>query len=191
MDPLGNVPLFLSLLKQYSPREQKKIIIRELFFALAIIIFFYFLGSLLLDAIKVQEHTVLISGGIILFLIAIRMIFPEHHSQKEEQAQFPKEPFIVPLAVPFIAGPAVLATVMLYSKQPVSCLIIVCSIVIAWIFSAAILIFSSSLQKFLGEKGLIACERLMGLLITLLAVQMFLQGLSLYFLNDHSAPFAQ
>lgn len=191
MDPLGNVPLFISLLKHYTPKEQRKIIRRELFFALVIIIFFYFLGEFLLDLIRVQQHTVLISGGVILFLIAIRMIFPEHHSVKEEQAQCPKEPFVVPLAVPFVAGPAVLATVMLYSKQAQSPIIIIVSIVLAWALSTCILLSSAFLQKFLGEKGLTACERLMGLLVTLLAVQMFLEGLSIYFCSAKNALLTQ
>src|SRR3990167_3505357 len=115
MDSLGNVPLFIALLKDFSPKEKKKIIIRELCIALLVIYAFYFLGSLILDLIQIQQHTLSIAGGLILFFIAIRMVFPPSHSKEEQKSL--KEPVIVPLAIPLIAGPAVLAAVMIYSQQ--------------------------------------------------------------------------
>lgn len=180
MDSLGNIPLFISILKDFPPKKQRKVILRELIIALAIIIAFYFLGNILLDLIHVQQHTILMAGGIILFLISIRMVFPEFFRLETKKNPLHKEPFIVPLAVPLIAGPAVLASVMLYSKQGESSFVVLSALFLAWVVSSFILLSSSLLQKILGARGLTACERLMGLLLTLISVQMFLQGISLY-----------
>ena len=176
MDSLGNVPLFMAILKNFNPKKQRKIIIRELRIALIIIVLFAIIGDLLLSFLNVKHYTILIAGGIILFLIALKMIFPQPDAPAEKSD---KEPFIVPLAMPLVAGPAVLAAVMLYSKQE-SNLVTISSIIIAWIFTTIILVTSSQLQKLLGQRGLTALERLMGLILTLLAVQMFLEGIASY-----------
>lgn len=176
MDPIGNVPLFIALLKNIPPKRQRKIILRELFIALIIILFFWVLGHPLLRFLNIQMPTILISGGIILFLIALKMIFPSKKTEKMEPRD--KEPFIVPLATPLVAGPAVLAAVMLYSGQNEKIWICISAIIIAWLFSTLILLGSSFLKKLLKDRGITACERLMGLILTLLAVQMFLEGVT-------------
>lgn len=180
MDPIGNVPLFISVLKDIEPKRQSKIIFRELVIALAIIIIFYFLGDVLLGFLNVAMPTILISGGIILFLIALKMIFPGRRDPDVDLSR-DKEPFIVPLAIPLVAGPAVLAAVILYSGQhKKDFLLPLCSIVIAWAASTLILLSSSIWKRFLGWRGLIALERLMGLILTLIAVQMFLEGTDMF-----------
>ncbi len=176
MDPIGNVPIFVSVLKDINVKHHRRIIFRELLIALLIIILFHFLGDGLLKFLKVSTPTVLISGGIILFIISIRMIFPSLHDAPSDRFS-KKEPFIVPLATPLVAGPAVLAAVMLYSGQPqLQGGITVGAIIIAWAVSTLILLSSSFWKRLLGSRGLIACERLMGLILTLIAVQMFLEG---------------
>ncbi|MEI8328910.1 MAG: MarC family protein [Chlamydiia bacterium] len=189
MDAIGNVPLFIALLKDFDPKQQRKIIVRELLIALGIIILFAVLGEIFLLFLRIEQYTISITGGIILFLIALKMIFPTAISQNEIQAT-PTEPFIVPLATPFIAGPAVIASVMLYAKSE-PFIVTLTAIFIAWIFTTLILMGSSHLLKFLGHKGLIAGERLMGLILTLLAVQMFLEGISSYVTSSSytSSPF--
>lgn len=189
MDAIGNVPLFIALLKDFDPKQQRKIIVRELLIALGIIILFAVLGEIFLLFLRIEQYTISITGGIILFLIALKMIFPTAISQNEIQAT-PTEPFIVPLATPFIAGPAVIAAVMLYAKSE-PFIVTLTAIFIAWIFTTLILMGSSHLLKFLGHKGLIAGERLMGLILTLLAVQMFLEGISSYVTSSSytSSPF--
>lgn len=175
MDAVGNVPIFLSLLKEINPARQRKVIFREMIIALIVMVLFYFVGDLVLTALQVSEETVLVAGGIILFLIALKMIFPtEKDSNKQIKA---KEPFIVPLAIPLVAGPGVLASIMLYAQRDISAIIVVTAIIIAWILSSAILISSSWIQHILGPRALTALERLMGLILTLIAVQMFLEGL--------------
>ncbi|HSW86951.1 MAG TPA: MarC family protein [Rhabdochlamydiaceae bacterium] len=179
MDSIGNIPIFIALLKDIPPKREKWIILRELIIALTIIIIFFFIGEPLLSALKVQQYSVLIAGGVILFLIAIKMIFPTLKNGAHEQHR-DKEPFIVPMAVPLIAGPAVLAAVMLYSHEQTSRWLPIGAILIAWAASTIVLISASILKKWLGWRGITACERLMGLLLTLIAVQMFLEGVSLY-----------
>ncbi len=183
MDSIGNVPIFVSILKDIDPTRQRTIILRELVIALAIIILFNFIGDALLNFLNVKMPTILISGGIILFIIAIKMIFPVKRDPDTELPQ-EKEPFIVPLATPLVAGPAVLAAVMLYSGQHQGdSMITLGAIVIAWAASTLILLSSSLWKRLLGWRGLIACERLMGLILTLIAVQMFLEGMEMFMKN--------
>ena len=180
MDSIGNVPIFISVLKDVDPERQKRIIFRELVIALFIIVLFNFVGDALLTFLNVSLPTIQISGGIILFLIALKMIFPSAHDANN-LPQIDKEPFIVPLAMPLVAGPAVLATIMLYSGQDKGeTWSILAAIFIAWIASTAILLSSTLWKRLLGQRGLIACERLMGLVLTLIAVQMFLEGVQVF-----------
>lgn len=177
MDPLGNVPLFIALLKDLTPQRQRVIILREMLIALAVIILFSFLGELLLDLLKVQYYTIMLSGGIILFMIAIRMVFPQ--PKEKNGTDYGKDPIVVPLAIPLVAGPAVLAAVIFYSHK-YEMMTSVLGIVIAWIFSTIILLSATALKRVLGPRGIHACERLMGLLLTLIAVQLFMEGMSAY-----------
>lgn len=181
LDPIGNVPVFIAVLKNAPQKNHKKIILRELCIALMIIILFQFIGNALLNLLKVSNSTVLISGGVILFLIAIRMVFPHSEESKGPKASV-KDPFIVPLAVPLIAGPAILAAVMLYAGQTTSYsnVSVTLAIVFAWGVSTLILLTAPFWKRVLGDKGLLACEKLMGLILTLLAVQMLLEGVALF-----------
>ncbi len=188
MDPIGNVPIFISVLKEIDPKRHQYIIFRELVFALIIIVSFHFLGDVLLEFLHVEQATLLISGGIILFIIAIKMIFPGKRDP-DVDATPDKEPFVVPLAIPLVAGPAVLAAVILYSHQQHNEWITVGAIVLAWIASTIILLSASYLKRLLGWRGLVACERLMGLLLILISVQMFLGGIVLFF--NPQATFTQ
>ncbi len=176
MDSVGNVPLFIALLKGFPPKRQRRIILREMFIALAFVLLFSWAGESFLRFMGISTHTTMIAGGIILFLIAIRMIFPSGRDHMLEQQH--KEPFIVPLAVPLVAGPAVLTAVILYSHDhPFT--VTFPAILIAWFVSTLILFTSSLIAHLLGPRGITACERLMGLLLTLLAVEMFLNGVKL------------
>lgn len=178
MDPIGNIPLFIAFLKSVDAKRQRLVIWREMFIALVIIIIFNFLGDALMKFLKVDEETIQISGGLILFLIALKMVFPRTRETTKEEISRDSEPFIVPLAVPLVAGPSVLAAVMIYTRQETHPLIMVGAILIAWAASLIILLSSYFLKKILGERGIMALERLMGLVLTLIAMQMFLSGLS-------------
>ncbi len=179
MDPIGNIPFYISFLKGLDSKRQRFIIFRELIIALFIIILFNFVGDGLMKFLHVENDTIQIAGGIILFLLCLKMIFPPPHDP-HESLPHETEPFIVPLAVPLVAGPSVLAAVMIYAKQEDNSLRMVGSIMIAWLASLVILLGSSFLKQALGWRGIIALERLMGLILILISVQMFLSGLSAF-----------
>jgi multiple antibiotic resistance protein len=179
MDPLGNLPIYMSVLKTLEPRRRQLIIFRELIVALVILMLFLHSGQVVLDFLKIDQETVSIAGGIILFLIALRMIFPQPGGV---MALTPgEEPFIVPLAIPLIAGPSTMASLILLSNQePNKMMEWSIALFAAWAISALILSFSSVFHRLLGEKGLNAVERLMGMILVMIAIQMFLNGISAY-----------
>jgi len=179
MDSIGNIPLYISFLKNVPAKRQRIVILREMTIALAIIVLFNFLGEGLMKFLHIQNDTVQIAGGIILFILCLKMIFPPPHDSNESLPH-DMEPFIVPLAVPLVAGPAVLAAVMIYSKQENSSFVMLSAIILAWAASLIILLGASFLKKILGWRGIVAMERLMGLILILIAVQMFLSGLSTF-----------
>lgn len=175
MDPAGNVPLFMTALEPVAPERRMRVIARELLIALGILVLFLFTGPALLRALGISEHGLAIAGGIILFLIALRMIFPQHGGFAEDVRG---EPFIVPLAIPFVAGPSAMATVMLVmSADPLRWPEWLAALGLAWAASSAILLAAPRLRRVLGRRGLLAIERLMGMVLTALAVEMVLRGL--------------
>lgn len=179
MDPLGNVPLFLSILKKVPPKRQSWIILRETGIAFLILSLFLFFGGRLLHSLNISEPALSIAGGIILFLIALRMIFPHPDAPLDTVSG---DPLIVPLAIPLIAGPTSLATVLLFASQrPNQMGDWFLALSIASLVCVIILLCSRYLMRLLKERGLIALERLMGMILTTLAVQMFLTGISQYF----------
>jgi multiple antibiotic resistance protein len=175
MDPLGNIPFFLSVLNHVEAPRRKKIILRETFIAFIILLIFLFFGQYILQGMNISESALQIAGGIILFLIAVRMIFPDH--TQDHKTRDISEPFIVPLAIPLVAGPSTLTVVMLLGTQaPYDMMRWCLALVIAWLITTVILLFADYFRKLLGERGLIAIERLMGMILTTMAVQMFLTG---------------
>ncbi|BCA78621.1 MarC family protein [Desulfuromonas sp. AOP6] len=181
MDPIGNIPLFLTALKDVPPERQKKVIIRELFIALLVLVLFLFLGKFLLHALNISDPTLTVAGGIILFMIAIRMVFPSPSGLYEVPIAIDGEPFIVPLAIPFIAGPSALASVVfIMNRDSTRWPEWLLAIFMAWLITGTILSFSTSLNRWLGKRGIIAIERLMGMILTTLAVQMIMGGVSQY-----------
>ncbi len=178
MDPLGNVPLFLSALKDVKPERRWKVLAREVLFAYVFLLAFLFLGRYLLLLLGLQQETISIAGGIILFLIALRMIFPSEKGRLGEEP--PGEPFIVPLAIPLVAGPSTLAALLLLQSGPNSTMQLLIALTIAWALTAAILLSSTLLNRLLRQRGLIAMERLMGMLLVMVAVQMFMNGVATF-----------
>jgi len=177
MDPLGNVPLFLSALKHVDPARQRWVIVRELLIALAVLVVFLFTGRFLLGVLHVSSPALTTAGGVILLLIALRMIFPTAEKSLREEVK--EEPFIVPLAIPYTAGPSALATeLLLMSQEPDRWPVWLAAVLIAWLASAVILYFASGLRRFLGERGLVAVERLMGMLLITVAIEMLMSGIA-------------
>ena len=180
LDPLGNVPFFLSILKGVPPRRRRWVMVRELLIALGVLVAFLVGGRELLSIMQLRQEAISIAGGIVLFLIAIKMVFPPGDGGifgPPGQG----EPFIVPLAIPGIAGPSALAAVLLLtSTQPGREVEWGLALLAAWLATAAILLSATWLFKLLGESVLTALERVMGMLLIALSVQMFLGGLEAY-----------
>ncbi len=176
MDPIGNVPVFISLIGHYDRKKQNRIIIRESLIALLVLIFFLFAGRCFLSVFSLSEPALTIAGGVILFIIAIKLIF--HRADMIFESSNEGEPIVVPLAIPYIAGPSAIATVMLMSsREPARWPEWLSAIIIASVISGFILLLSAPLGRLLGNRGLSAVERLVGLLLTAIAIQMLLLGI--------------
>jgi multiple antibiotic resistance protein len=177
MDPVGNSASCQPILRNYTSRQQRGILLRELGFALVLMVLFQFLGDWLLKYLDLQRSTLSLAGGVILFLISLKMIFPEEHGSLGAHE---RDPFIVPIATPFVAGPSLLAAIMLYSNRVEDALLLLGAILIAWGVSVLIMLGFTYFQPLLGERGGRAAERLMGLILILLAVQMLEEGVRMF-----------
>jgi len=177
MDPLGNIPPFMSALKKVEAERRRKVLVREILIAYVVLLTFLFAGKYILRLLSLQQETISIAGGIVLFLIALRMVFPREEPEQRDRLR--GEPFIVPLAIPFIAGPSTLASLLLLQQSsPNNTLQLFLALTLAWSATAVILLSSTILYRVLKERGLIAIERLMGMLLVMLAVQMFINGVA-------------
>ena len=175
MDPLGNIPLFLAALATVRPERRRIVLMREIAIAYLVLLAAVLVGKYVLRFLGLEQETISIAGGIVLFLIALRMIFPGEGSVAGDTLE--GEPFIVPLAVPLLAGPSALAAVLLLERSsPGHTAALVTAVTIAWALSGAILLSSTFFYRLLRERGLIAMERLMGMLLVMIAVQMFMNG---------------
>ncbi|MEZ5332056.1 MAG: MarC family protein [Thermoanaerobaculia bacterium] len=180
LDPFGNIPFFLTVLARVDPARRRRVVVRELAIALAVLVGFLFGGPFVLRALGISEPALTLAGGIILFLIALRMIFPGRRGGAFDD-ELEGEPFLVPLAIPYVAGPSALASVLfIMNRDPGRWPEWLTALLLAWAATAVILVLGTALAKHLGRRGLIAMERLMGMVLTTLAVQMFLDGLDRY-----------
>ena len=175
IDPFGNIPLFLAILKNVDFRKHKKIIVREMLIALVVLILFLFTGRYILRFLDISEPSLSMAGGIILFMIALKMIFLGSEKMFGDTPE--GEPMIVPLATPFVAGPSAIATVLLLmAREPARWLEWFTALICAWFLSGIILLFSDNISNVVGNRVLTAIERLMGMLLTMVAVEMFMKG---------------
>ena len=177
-NPIGNSPAIIALIKDHTVREQQKILFRESMFALILALFFLFLGEAFLNCLNIQNYSLKISGGILLFLVAIKMIFSSCNESESEKPK--KDPFIVPIATPLLSGAGLLTIIMLYSKQEANEWKIMLAILIAWIGITAVLVAAPYMQILLGKRGLSALEQLMGMIMAMIAMEMLVTGFSLF-----------
>ena len=186
MDPLGNIPIFNAVLARFDPRTRSRIVARELIIALVILLVFLFAGNPVMKFLGLTQPTLSLSGGILLFIIALRMIFPKPSGADDEEVV---DPFIVPLAMPLVAGPSTIAILLLLSSsQPARIWEWGLALLLAWIAATVILACSPWIMKALGDRGVRALERLMGMLLVLLAVQMFLDGVAQFWSGLAKSP---
>jgi len=176
MDPLGNVPVFNAILSNFDSTRRSRIVARELVLALFILFLFLFTGNAILGFLGLSESSLSIAGGILLFIISLRMIFPNTTSRDEIEGA--EDPFLVPLAVPMIAGPSTIAILLLLSSsQPGRMAEWSMSLFLAWLATTVLLVASPQLMRVLGARGARALERLMGMILIILATQMLLNGI--------------
>ena len=176
MDPIGNIAPFLSVLKTVRAERRRIVLVREILLAYCVLLVFLFFGTYLLRFLRLEEETLSVAGGIVLFLIALRMIFPHEGGVVGEPLE--GEPFLVPLAVPLFAGPSTLASLLLLQQSsPGDSTSLLIAVTIAWAIGGSILLSSTFFYRVLRERGLIAVERLMGMLLVMVSVQMLMNGL--------------
>ena len=178
-DPLGNIPIFVSALREVPRERRRAIILRECLIAFAVLVTFVFIGAPFLRLLGLSELSLQIGGGVVLMLVALRMVFP---TGEGVYGQAPGgEPFIVPLAVPALAGPSALATVLLLvSRDPARLWQWVAAIAVVMAVSAAVLGFSERIMRLLGERVTLAFERLLGLVLAAIAVELILRGVKTF-----------
>ena len=177
-DPIGNIPIFAAALKHVAPERRPWVILREVAIAFVLLLSFMFIGDEFLRVMNLSELSLQIGGGVILFLIALRMIFPPPSSDTEEPDH---EPLIVPLAIPAIAGPSALATVLLLvSQAPERRLEWIASLCITMAVSAVVLVLAERIQRVAGSRLVVALERLMGLVLVAVSIEMLLQGVKTF-----------
>jgi multiple antibiotic resistance protein len=174
MNAAGQIPLFLALLAKFEHKRQLKIITREMIIALVILLLFTFFGDWILMVLGISRETIAVAGGILLFLISLTMIFPKVEKNTEHLTQ---EPVVIPLAIPVITGPGAITTVMTYAHNTGETVMVAGAVVCAWFPSLIIVLLGSYLKKALGERGLIAVERVGGMLVCLIGLNMVTTGI--------------
>lgn len=177
-NPVGNSPTILALLKDYSFDRQKKIMLREAIISLLIALFFQFFGEIFLNLLNVSHYALTLTGGLILFILALQMIF--HAPETTIDGQIKREPFIVPIATPLISGPGLMTVIMVNSRNELNDIKISGAILIAWIGVISVLVAAPYLQKVIGKRGMAAMEQVMGLILGLISMQMIVNGLKLF-----------
>ena len=180
-DPIGNIPIFANALKHVAPERRARVILREILIAFALLLTFLFVGESFLEVMNLSELSLQIGGGVILFLIALRMVFPPPHGTEVEMVG---EPLIVPLAVPAVAGPSALATVLLLvSQQPDKRMEWIAAICVTMLVSAVVLVSAERIQRIIGDRLVLAMERLMGLVLVSVSIEMMLSGAKVFILR--------
>lgn len=178
-NPIGNAPAILAMVKDFDLVHQRRILTREVLIALLLALFFQFFGELFfLKMLNVKGYTTNITGGILLFLTAFEMIFPR--KQGVQGPALHKEPYIVPIATPLLSGPGLLTIIMLKASLPGSEFAVSCAIFIAWAGVALILLTAPYLQRVLKQRGMLALEQLMGMIVVMMAIDMIVKGIQKY-----------
>jgi MarC family membrane protein len=183
MDPVGNVPLIVALLRNVRPERRVRIIARECLIAYVVLLVFVFFGPAILRLLGLSDVSLNIAGGVILFIIALRLIF-KHPGGIFGDEFHGGEPFIVPLAIPSIAGPTAIATVVLMvARAPERVWEWAGALTISALATLLLLLFAERIGSLIGARGLAALERLMGLLLTAIAIEMLLKGIQAFVRN--------
>lgn len=182
-NPIGNTPAFVTVVKDFAFERQKIILFREAVFSFLLAVLFLFIGEHFLSAIQIQPYAVSISGGILLFLVALNMIFPQQAVKSKDKK--PQEPFIVPIATPLIAGGGTLSTIMIYAAKEQNNLKMFLAICLAWLGVIFVVVSSAYLQKVFGKRGLLALEQLMGMILMMISMEIIVKGVMMFMQEFH------
>jgi MarC family membrane protein len=181
LDPIGSLPVFISVMRQVAPERRTRVALRESSLAFGVLLAFMLTGQAFLSLMRLSERSLEVAGGVILLIIAVRMIFASGGEIYAADAKG-REPLIFPLAVPLLAGPSAMATVLLLaSRQPDRLLAWVGALTVAMLVSAVVLLGADRIRRWIGSSMVSAIEKLMGLVLTAIAVEMILAGLKRYF----------
>lgn len=178
-NPIGNSPAILALIKDFPFERQKRIMFRESLIALAIALFFQFVGERFLGLLSIKDYSLSLTGGILLFLVSLEMIFPQPVDTQSATVS-KQEPFIVPIATPLISGAGLMTMIMIFSKKQDNDLQISLAICLAWVGVTLVLVTAPYLQKILGRRGLVALEQIMGMILALISSEMIVNGIRLF-----------
>lgn len=174
-DPLGNIPIFANALRNVAPERRARVILREVSIAFGLLLAFMFVGDRFLSVMGLSGLSLQIAGAVVLFLIALRMIFPNHTAYESTDD---REPLIVPLAIPAVAGPSALATVMLLvSQAPERRVEWIAALSVTMVVCAVVLVLADRIQRVIGDRVVLALERLMGLILVAVSVEMMIRGI--------------
>lgn len=177
-NPIGNSPTILALLKDFDFDRQRKIVFREAIFALVITLLFMFFGEFFLKLLQVNLYALTLTGGVVLFIIALQMIF--HKPETSQGGVAKREPFIVPIAIPLITGPGLMTMIMVNSRAEMNDFKLTVALLIAWVGVIVVLVTAPYLQKLIGKRGMAAMEQVMGLVLGLISMQMLVSGTMLF-----------
>lgn len=177
-NPIGNSPAILALVKNFEFERQKKIIFREGVFSFVLAIFFQYFGELFLGMLNINDYALTLTGGILLLMIALQMIF--HKPESPENIKLKQDPYIVPIATPLISGPGLMTLIMINARSEANNIKVSAAILIAWIGVLTVLMIAPYVQKIIGKRGLLALEQVMGMIVGLMAVQMIINGGKLF-----------
>lgn len=178
-NPVGNSPAIFTLVRNFSFRDQKRIMFRETLFALLIAIFFQFVGESCLDLLGIKEYSLSMCGGVLILLAGLGMIFPQHESETEGPSSH-REPYIVPIATPLLSGAGLLTYIMIYSKKLDNSLKMSAAILLCWAGVFAVMSIAPYLMRAFGKRGMYAMEQLMGLILSMIAIEMLIKGTTLF-----------
>jgi MarC family membrane protein len=185
LDPFGTLPIFISVMRGVAPQRRVWVALREACMAFAVLLAFMLGGRTFLELMRLSERSLEVAGGVILLLLSIRIIFASGRRLFDDEAATPsadREPFLFPIAVPLLAGPSAMATVLLLaSRQPAQLMDWIAALAAAMAVCAAVLLASQPLHRWLGESVVTAIEKLMGLVLCAIAVEMILAGIKHYF----------
>ena len=177
-NPIGNIPTVVALVKDFPLERQRIIVLREAIFALMVAIGFQFIGRELLNYLQIKTYAVSITGGLLLFFVAIRMMFPSHGPK--EKSALKQEHFLVPIATPTISGGGVMSSIMIYSGLTENPLLVTSALLVAWCAVIPVMFLSIYLKKILGNRGILALEQLMGMVLVLLSMKLLVQGFRIF-----------